>query len=422
MFAIGETSSLWTVDSACNVNIMKEARDMSDLTPYETLIQVGNGETMSSTHKGTIIIPNTNIKLTALLCPKAIRPLISVNKLVKEKFAVSLRETDGEISKGSIVIPLLAKNGFWVFAKYQANLATRASNNLIHRRLGHLSTANMKYLLNPQNKLLREYKTITTNSDCPVCVEANLKVSKSGARDYTQANKILEIVHTDLAGPMSIPTTAGALYYCTFTDDKTRYVKIYLLQNKSDAIEAFNKYHAYSTSLHQVPLIRIHSDLGSEFFNNHWKQFCEQKGITQTSAPRNNPNQNAIPEVCNRIIMTKARAMMNDANLPRNLWGYAVQTASLLKNISPTAVHGRTPFELWHKRKPTLQNLRVWGTLAYFKQTTTKIENKARKGIFLGYDELCPWCRTFPLVVQIFVHPSLLIKNTPIDAQTFIND
>ena|SRR3990167_4022073 len=36
----------------------------------------------------------------------------------------------------------------------------------------------------------------------------------------------------------------------------------------------------------------------------------------QTTAPRDSPNKNAIPEVANRILMVKARAMMNDANLP----------------------------------------------------------------------------------------------------------
>lgn len=170
------------------VNIMTDPNDMQDLIPYQTLIRVGNGETMSSTHKGTITLPGTNVKLSALLCPNAIRPLISVNKLVQAKFTVSLRESDGEIQAGDITIPLSFMNGFWILTKHEAHLTTRANNNLLHRRLGHLSMANVKYLINPKNRLLRDYKSLTAHSDCPSCVEANLPVKKSGSRDYFQAN------------------------------------------------------------------------------------------------------------------------------------------------------------------------------------------------------------------------------------------
>ena len=143
-----------------------------------------------------------------------------------------------------------------------------------------------------------------------------------------------EIVHTDVCGPMSIPTKGGARYFITFTDDESRFTKIFLLETKDQSITAFKKYYQYAKTMQNQGIKRIHHDLGSEFFTQSWKDFCDQNGITQTSAPRVSPNKNAIPEVVNRILMVKARAMMADANAPRNFWGYAVETATLLKNIA----------------------------------------------------------------------------------------
>lgn len=158
MFAIGESSDEWVVDSACNIHIAKRIEDITDAKPYTTRIKVGNGQYMLSTHKGKINLPTSDIKLKALLCPTATRPLISVHKLTKEKFTVILRETDGEIVRENESIKLLKKNGFWIFKEKESNLTVRANRNIIHRRLGHLSGENVNYLLDPENELLNDYK------------------------------------------------------------------------------------------------------------------------------------------------------------------------------------------------------------------------------------------------------------------------
>ena len=116
MFAIGESSDEWG-DSACNIHIAKRIEDITDAKPYSTRIKVGNGQYMLSTHKGEINLPTSDIKLKALLCPTATRPLISVHKLTKEKFTVILSETDGEIVRENEKIKLLKKKMVSEFSK-----------------------------------------------------------------------------------------------------------------------------------------------------------------------------------------------------------------------------------------------------------------------------------------------------------------
>ena len=81
--------------------------------------------------------------------------------------------------------------------------------------------------------------------------------------------------------------------------------------------------------------------------------------------------------------------MLLDANLSKYYWAEAVSTAVYLKNRSPTkAVQGMTPFEAWHGKKPSVDNLRVFGCDAYAhipKEERGKCDKKARKCVLLGY-------------------------------------
>ncbi|KAL0427575.1 UNVERIFIED_CONTAM: hypothetical protein Slati_2932300 [Sesamum latifolium] len=56
------------------------------------------------------------------------------------------------------------------------------------------------------------------------------------------ANDLLDLVHTDVCGPLSIPARGGFSYFITFTDDHSRYGYIYLMRYKSEAFGRFKEY------------------------------------------------------------------------------------------------------------------------------------------------------------------------------------
>ena len=49
-----------------------------------------------------------------------------------------------------------------------------------------------------------------------------------------QANDLLDIIHIDVCGPMSVEACIGYHYFLTFTDDLSRYGYIYLIKHKSE--------------------------------------------------------------------------------------------------------------------------------------------------------------------------------------------
>lgn len=82
--------------------------------------------------------------------------------------------------------------------------------------------------------------------------------------------------------------------------------------------------------------------------------------------------------------------MLLDANLPKFLWPLALRHAAYLKERSPAKrLKGKTPYELWHGKKPDLSHLKVFGSVAYFGSKPAQSEKFASRGLrgrFVGYD------------------------------------
>ncbi|KAL0411202.1 UNVERIFIED_CONTAM: hypothetical protein Slati_3709900 [Sesamum latifolium] len=69
------------------------------------------------------------------------------------------------------------------------------------------------------------------------------------------ANDLLDLVHTDVYGPLSIPARGGFFYFITITDDHSRYGYVYLMRYKS---EAFGSTTSFEPTVHtdSVPVLR----------------------------------------------------------------------------------------------------------------------------------------------------------------------
>ena len=99
------------------------------------------------------------------------------------------------------------------------------------------------------------------------------------------------------------------------------------------------------------------------------------------------PEQNGVAEHLNRTLVKKTHAMLLDSNLPKFLWGYAIQHANYLKNCTHTrSLPDKTPYEMIHDRKPNLQNAHVWGMDVYVKiKQDDKLLHRAKKAKWIGH-------------------------------------
>ena len=81
-------------------------------------------------------------------------------------------------------------------------------------------------------------------NQCDACILR--KHSKQPFHDsYSRAHRKIELIHSDLCGPMPIASANWNKYMMTFIDDYTRMCWVYLLKNKFDAFQTFKNFHAW---------------------------------------------------------------------------------------------------------------------------------------------------------------------------------
>ncbi|KAL5567144.1 hypothetical protein UlMin_030308 [Ulmus minor] len=59
-----------------------------------------------------------------------------------------------------------------------------------------------------------------------------------------RVERLLELVHSDVCGPMSVKAQGGYEYYVTFIDDYSRYGYVYLMHRKSETFDKFKEFRA----------------------------------------------------------------------------------------------------------------------------------------------------------------------------------
>ena len=76
---------------------------------------------------------------------------------------------------------------------------------------------------------------------CEPCLVGKITKTPFSAT-MERANDLLERIHTDVCGPMSVVARGGYRYLLTFIDDLIRYGYIYLMKHKSETFEKFKEF------------------------------------------------------------------------------------------------------------------------------------------------------------------------------------
>eukprot|EP00833_Pecoramyces_ruminatium_P003415 jgi/Orpsp1_1/1177447/evm.model.c7180000061473.1 len=133
--------------------------------------------------------------------------------------------------------------------------------SLWHSRLGHFN--NNKDI----EKFVYEHTSFHNKKDCPQCKISKLK-RKPFFKSESFSTQPLELVHTDVVGPLEL-SYQGFSYYVTFLDDYTRKCWIYNLKNKSEVFNKIIEFHKLVSNLYNLNIKTFKSDNGTEYINNN---------------------------------------------------------------------------------------------------------------------------------------------------------
>ena len=294
-----------------------------------------------------------------------------------------------------------------------------ALQKLWHRRLGHPHFASMKKMVTDESVV--DFKLLDPTCSCKMepyfcecCVMGKSQKKKYRTDGVERAAEILDKVYVDIE-IFNVPSFDGYIYLLVFVDDHSRFVVAYPLRSKDEIYEKYEhfrvlvgtKFHTNIKNLEYInngisdstmrddhPLLKrdpavLQMDHALEF--EKLGNIVKEHGTHFQFRLDYEPQQAGVVERKMRPLCEKLRAIMWDADLPRQLWPEICDTVIYLMNLTPSkACKKSTPYEMWHKKKPSVAHLRIFGCIAYAhvpEELRQKLDWKAKKYMFIGYAE-----------------------------------
>ena len=248
---------LWYPDTGATHHITKDPKIFTHKQSYHGNddLKLGNGQGTHILHTGSAsyIAPHshTAFKLHNLLhVPDITKNLISVAQFAKDnnvyfEFFPNYCNVKHQVTQ-QILLRGIIKDGLYVFppstnitgcnvnyASYKPMLPTL---QLWHNRLGHCNFSVVKRVLNSCNVAYS-----STTRFCEPCIHGkhHQLPFHTSLSQYTTP---LELVFIDIWGPAPVCASNGARYYISFLDAHTKYTWLFLLHNKSQALNSFIRF------------------------------------------------------------------------------------------------------------------------------------------------------------------------------------
>jgi transposase InsO family protein len=393
---------VWFLDSGCSNHMVGNKNWLYNCDEnYRDSVKLGDDSRMNVMGKGNLklnINGRTHNVSNVYYIPGLKTNLLSIGQLQQNDVTVIFKNDDCKVfheEKGLLFTSHMSANRMYmiraaVITPRYLQVTKEECTHLWHNRYGHLSIKGLNTLVKKQMvKGLPDLEDISEKcSDCLVGKQHRDVIPKQA---MWRATMKLELIHSDICGPINPKSNAGSRYFITFTDDFSRKTWVYFLQEKSNAFETFKKFKALVEKESSCLIQCLRTDRGGEFTSNEFNAYCSKHGIKRQLTAAYTPQQNGVSERKNRTLMNMVRCMIAGRNVPKEFWPEAVKWANYVVNRSPTlSVKDITPEEAWSGVKPSVNHFRVFGCLAYIHvpdNQRKKLDDRSVRCMLLGISE-----------------------------------
>ena len=392
---IAETTALqtttqtqnWCLDSGATTNLCNDSKKFLEISSSDHgILNLANSSITEINGKGTVKFVarisegKKSVSLTnASHVPDLRTSLLPVAKITDRGYTVIFKKNGAEIldSNGNVELSAHRRGDLYFVREIEEGACVASayskqkeiSLKLLHKRLGHANTKDILSALHKDSVTGVLLKNSKPMPNCEICIQGKMSRT-SFPKNSNRKSEILDIIHTDVCGPMRVNSLGGAKYYVEFIDDRSKWCEGKFLKSKAEVSNATKEYIALVENQQGKTVKCLQSDNGGEYSSLEFNEYLKKRGITRRLTVPYNPEQNGTAERKNRILLDTARCLLLDSKLPQSFWAEAVNTANYIRNRLPSkSLNGRTPYELWTGKVPDLSHMRTFGCRVFYLNT-----------------------------------------------------
>ena len=173
--------------------------------------------------------------------------------------------------------------------------------DLWHQRLGHINNQVLSKIV--KTEVVKGVKVKDEEPNfCEACVMGKMARQPFKATGDIRSKRKLQLVHSDVCGPMDVESFSGKKYFVTFIDNFTRCSAVYFMKSKAEVLEKFKEFEAVMTNMSGKKIGTLRSDNGGEYMSGEFQTYLKKSGIRHETTVPHTPEQNGVAERMNRTL------------------------------------------------------------------------------------------------------------------------
>ena len=226
------------------------------------------------------------------------RNLLTVSAKSQNSAKVVFDDTCELLCSDKVSFPFVQRNGLYVtktFTVCSSNFSStcKVDLDLWHCRLGHNNKRDVQKLSKSVGGM-KLHNSSFSESFCDICAANKLNRKLPSSEMASRKSSKLELVYSDVRGPMETTSLGGHRYVVSFIDSYSRFARAYFMKHKSEVLEKFRQFCIDEGVPKTFSFLTLRSDGGGEYDNKAFDEFCFAQGIKQEMTAPYSPHQNGV--------------------------------------------------------------------------------------------------------------------------------
>jgi hypothetical protein len=120
---------------------------------------------------------------------------------------------------------------------------------------------------------------IYTSNICEGCIMGKYSISHFPKQGFTWASSLLDLIHSDVCGPIQTHSFNRVYYFVVFIVDFFQFTKVCFMWSKSNVFSIFQFYKTFVKTQIGRKNKNFHLNNGGEYISLKFNKFCDECNI-----------------------------------------------------------------------------------------------------------------------------------------------